>query len=235
MDDLSILIPFKSDGGRRDEIFDWVLRRFDSLFPEAEIIIGRNDDTVFSRAKARNNAAANASGGLFLFADADIIIDHDSIVSAYNTITEDQKGWAVPYIYYTKLGPIISDRILYSDPSYPIDLFEMDREGPTHSGSYASLQLLTREQFYGVNGFDHRFVGWGAEDQAFTDSLRCLYGEPYRAVYGHAMHIYHPHTAATTTHHDGYAAGMHLWDRYRSLMHDPEAMKEFLFERTLEI
>jgi hypothetical protein len=39
---------------------------------------------------------------------------------------------------------------------------------------------------------DHRFVGWGQEDQAWAIALKCLFGNPWRSQNGPLWHMWHP-------------------------------------------
>lgn len=59
MEKISVLIPYKSDNGPRDEIFKWVLQFYKTLLPEVELCIGQSDSELFSRSQAINNASKN--------------------------------------------------------------------------------------------------------------------------------------------------------------------------------
>ena len=66
-EEVSILIPFKSDGGGyRDKNCAWIKKRYEILMPNAEICIGSSNVEPFSRSASINNAAKSATRNIFI-------------------------------------------------------------------------------------------------------------------------------------------------------------------------
>ena len=72
-------MAYKEDSDIRKKIFDWTMRRYKFIFPEAEIIIGEDDSKSkdFCKARAINNAVAQSKYDNLLITDVDIILDKE--------------------------------------------------------------------------------------------------------------------------------------------------------------
>jgi hypothetical protein len=76
---------------------------------------------------------------------------------------------------------------------------------------------------------DARFTGWGGEDAAWRDALRCLAGMEWREGTAPLFHLWHPPAPR-----DGYRHGSpehrELVRRYGEARRDPLAMRVLLAE-----
>jgi hypothetical protein len=65
---VSVLVPYRSDGGHRQKTWEWLAARWAGLFPQFEVVTGEPSDPCpdpgqFNRPQAINAAAAKASTG----------------------------------------------------------------------------------------------------------------------------------------------------------------------------
>src|SRR5580693_2230509 len=123
---ISLLIPFRSDGGHRARNWDWLKRHWEFHLPDAEIVMGEDQESLdnpsipFSKSVAVNDAAKKAKNDIFVILDADGYIEPESIVYCARKIREarkrNQKLWYVPYRRFHRLTKEASERILHSFP-----------------------------------------------------------------------------------------------------------------------
>lgn len=230
MDDLSVLIPYRGDGGPRDEIFDWLLARYAALLPKAEICVGRNEDDPFSRAKARNDAYRQATGDVFLVADADTVFNTVQIEAAVRLVSDDPTIWVLPYQWYYNLAEEYTRSILDQSP-------EQDVPEPTDESlwefkleSWAGLLVMRRAAFERVKGYDERFIGWSFEDNAFRRALDTMVN-PHRRLPSYALHLWHPVTHESTWGQPMFEHNRSLYKHYERCSGHRDAMRHLLESR----
>jgi hypothetical protein len=76
---------------------------------------------------------------------------------------------------------------------------------------------------------DHRFVGWGQEDQAWAIALKCLFGNPWRSQNGPLWHLWHP-PQERMSREKGSLSSWDLYSSYRRLAANQKGMEELLAE-----
>lgn len=178
--DVSILIPWRPDGGIRDRIFyDYVLPGWQ--YSGAQVCVGQDDWTgPFNCSRAQNRAFRQAKHDLLFMIGADTLPDFGVLSTACSVIrnpapqwtyTRSGHGW-VPLFektgYYSRED---TERILSgADP----DSIELEYVLPFCTGPVA----LTRNAYVATGGMDERFSGWGYEDAAFRQTLAGLFGAP---------------------------------------------------------
>lgn len=188
--DFSIVIPWADTSPERERIFEVVLKRWESLFPSIEIVLG--DSEPFSRSAARNNGAELASHDILLFADADTICNKDNILQAQKML-EAGSPWVICYgnkDYYNGTKEQaqdlswIQDSQLNEPKIYEHKLL-----------SWAGLIMMKKVDFLKVK-YDERFTHWGWEDLAFMIKANATIGN-FDRTDGFVYHIWHPRTDAT--------------------------------------
>lgn len=97
-----VLIPFRSDGGRRDQLLAWVTARWQLVHPDFEVFVGSHDDGgPFNRSAALNVAAAEAGDwDLAVLADGDSFVGGEQVADirrAYAAGEATQKELAARY------------------------------------------------------------------------------------------------------------------------------------------
>ena len=209
---ISILIPFRclDKNNQRWENAQWLEKFWKKSLPGAQIVIGDDPsvDLPFSKSVAINQAAKKAKGDVFVVIDADGYMPPASILHCAKEIrTAKKKGyrlWFVPYRLFYRLNKEASRRLLesspkkavtFSCPPNPKDILG-DTDPSTGHWYGAMIQIMPREAFEIVGGWDERFRGWGGEDHAAMramDTLYCL----HKTLPGQVLHVWHPQIGKT--------------------------------------
>ena len=187
---VSVLVPFKSDGGLRLRNWEWLKHRYELLMPNAEICMGDAEIRPYCKSAAVNSAARKATRDIFIIADADIAFDTDQMERAIEML--DNHAWIIPYEDRKELNEAQTlDLTNNREPSVKFSGIDF-----TGCGSYAygvgSINIVPRRYFEGAGGFDERFKGWGYEDNAFAMALDTLYGNHIRPKGSVVWHLNHP-------------------------------------------
>lgn len=198
-EDVSILVPFKSDGGDRERNWTWLRRRYELLMPNAEICIGTSEGDPYCKAAAVNDAARQATRDIFIIVDADIVFDKDQIEDSIELLKKH--AWVIPYVSISSLSKEQTDILLQKEADITMKSLELT-DCSSFSGSMGGINILPRKYFYKVGGFDERFKGWGCEDDAFSLAMYYLCG-PYTRLEGNTMwHLYHPRASLINYHNN---------------------------------
>ena len=216
---ISILVPLcLSDGGPRARNWAWLQEYWRENLPGAEIVVGEDADVkkglAFSKSVAVNNAVSKALGDIFVVVDADGYISVESVLLCAKEIrTERKRGyrvWFVPYRKFFRLTEEATKRVLESDPKNPHKFstppsddeilnkgFYKDSPEASIGHWYGALiQIMSREAFEEVGGWDSRFRGWGGEDHAAMRAMDTLYG-PHKTLPSPVLHLWHPIQSST--------------------------------------
>ena len=224
----SVLIPYRPTHRIRVKSFDWILRRYEKLLPEAELCVADSSDEEFSRSEARNNAYALATTDILLVADADTVPERDAILSGIELL-DKQVPWVVPYSTYYNLGVDKTQEILKHGPHLDIEFEEADCEHIVMST--AGMLLMRRSAWETVGGYDERFIGWGYEDNAFQLALDILVGRHERVHDGRGIHLWHPEPETVRFNQPMIQHNKQLFDQYVRASRRPERMRKLVDER----
>jgi len=157
----------------------------------------------FSKSAAVNDAASRATGDIFVIVDADGYVDADAILHCAREIrsarTKGHRQWYVPYRQFYRLTEDASQDVLHSSPENPYQFSTppppeciQDTSGSQHGHWYgAGIQIMPREAFEEVGGWDERFRGWGGEDHAAMRAMDTLYWR-HKTLPIQFLHIWHP-------------------------------------------
>lgn len=213
----AILIPNRSDGGRRDELLKWTTDRLSSLHPNIPIYIGNHDDGPFNRSRAINLAAAQApDADVYVVADSDSFVGREQLEQAIEQAFRE-KQMVLAYTTFNYLNAAMSAKVMSG--------FEGDwRVGVdwTLTDSCSSMVAIPRSLYLEVGGFDEGFVGWGGEDYAFAFAVAVI-GNGIGKIPGDVWHLWHPISERSTD--------SHWYDRmvrYSEVAHDKQQMVELL-------
>ena len=208
---ISLLVPFHDDPSQpqRAKNWEWLRQYWEAKLPGAEIIIGRDyvsetyPSIPFSKALAVNNAAARSTGDIFVIVDADGYVPFHAVLTCAEHIQQARKAghklWYVPYRQFYRLTEKSTACVTSSAPDTPLgfscpppDDVIQNSSGSGHGHWYGALiQIMPREAFEEVGGWDPRFRGWGGEDHAAMRATDTLYW-PHKTLPGQVLHLWHP-------------------------------------------
>lgn len=163
------------------------MRRWRALLPDAEICIADSDPLHkrFQRSRARNNAALQAGGDIFIIADADTHIERSALYQGLDRACRP----VLPYDLYHVLDESATARILGLEPSCRDD----ELRSYLHSGfssPVCGILILPRLCFEAVGGYEELFgERWGYEDMWFYTRLSREIGVERTA--GSVFHLWH--------------------------------------------
>ncbi|KOR89613.1 galactosyltransferase-related protein [Paenibacillus solani] len=226
-DQISVLIPYQSDGnGPRDAALEWVLGYYARSMPEAQICIGEisGSGERFSRSKAINLAYRQASKDILVIADSDIVYDPDLLRASAAHVTSGQ--WVIPFSRILRLAEHTSQLLLRQTSGWPLAVKpEILAEAAT--GFVGGFNMLDRNAYETVGGYDERFIGWGGEDEAFAYALDTLVS-PHIRLDGEMVHFWHPFVGPDGNPH--YESNYALYQRYQLARGDEKEMRRLIQE-----
>ena len=224
---LSIIVPFGCSDATDQRVKNWTWLRsyWETQLPGAEIIMGRDaisekhPSQPFSKSVAVNDAASRAHGDVYAIIDADGYISASSVLFCAEEIRKARvakhKLWYVPYRQFYRLTEEASQFVLHSSSADPfvfsvppvseyvqttIDANKKNTDCSSYIGHWfgAMIQIVPREAFELVGGWDERFRGWGGEDLAAMRATDILYWW-HKTLPIPVFHIWHPMLSVTGT------------------------------------
>lgn len=178
---ISIILPYKPDGDRRDIYFNYVFDRYRTMFPDAEIVLGNDTSghVAFCRSHAINNGVARSHGDQLIISDVDLLISKQACLQAFG------KAFVIPFGRIWHLTPEDSDRIIKGEkwqdlPTHFVDIRESKLAGGIH--------IMTRQFFDEIGGYSEEFLGWGWEDTEFCKRVAIYPILKDEIIY----HLWHP-------------------------------------------
>jgi glycosyltransferase involved in cell wall biosynthesis len=240
---VSLLVPFRPDpdAPHRARLWDWLQRYWAYELPYAEVVTGDSRGEVFSKSAAVNAAARKAQGRIFVIIDSDVYLPGAVIRQCATDIDaalrRDQRLWFIPYRHLYRLTEPATEQVLASHPRYPLRFPSPPpgdevggTEGSAHGHRFgAMVQIVPRECFEAVEGWQERFVGWGSEDVVQVRVQDTLYGR-HKTTDNDVLHLWHPRIGESFT--DRMWAGQMspraneaLASRYNQATYDPVRMR----------
>ncbi|WP_082252863.1 glycosyltransferase [Bacillus sp. FJAT-27251] len=190
-ENVSILIPYKPDNGIRDINLNWIKNFYEKIFPNVEICVGFSNDELFNRSKAINLAAQQATREIFVIADGDIFCDPEVIKDSIKHIMEMNATWVIPFRNIIRISEENSRSLVNKEPTWPLEVTDFEIIHTPEVNYLGGLNIITRNHFMAVGGFDERFLGWGGEDDAFSCAVNTLCGH-YKRLTHSIYHLWHP-------------------------------------------
>ncbi|WHY78268.1 glycosyltransferase family 2 protein [Neobacillus sp. WH10] len=228
LNNVSVLIPYKPDNGLRDRLFKWVKAFYETMMPEVELCIGETLSEPFNRSQAINIAAKQATRDVFVIADADVFYDPQILVQGMRLL--DQHAWVIPYFTWQDLSESSTEKLLVHSPQWPLPFKVKYKERKfKKSKPISGVNIVTRENFNKVKGFDERFVGWGREDNAFKDAMNTVCGPFIRLKSTSIYHLWHPKVGFRGNPNIG--NNNKLFKRYTKNRGNIDKMKKLINER----
>ncbi len=234
MTKIRVGIPYRADGGWRDELWDWCRPFWEH--PELEVVEGfQHNDGPFNRAECINRAL-HGEWDAAVIADADTIISLPRILAAVHWHLTPER-LVIPYSERRLLTEDYTRKLLADAAVSPIDVAPRARFPDASTAErYANFRsgvvVVHRELWNKVGGMDNGFVGWGGEDDAFADACETLGAGPAHRLEGEVWHLWHPPSKPDKT-DPLYKANLARYARYRRARKSPTAMQALINERIL--
>lgn len=221
MTTMSLIIPWRGGDPHRERLLEWNLRRWEYLLPDAQIVIGEDDSEPFNRARARNRAAAAATGDILIVADADTATSATGLFSAL--VLASGGDWCLPYTWYYNLNETATSVLLDQSPFDPI---ERPVDGFDHclAASVAGVLVIPRAAFDAAGGYCEKFDGWGYEDNAFAAAADTLW-RPHVRRAGYVLHMWHPVGPDEAFGSPGIKDRQRLWLKFQRAAGHPDMMR----------
>ena len=216
---VSVLVPYRGDGGSRDAAWAWVRDRWQAVYPTWELVVGECPNGPWRKGVAIRDAANKASGDVLVVADADVWTDGtaEAVQAVY-----DGAGWAIPHHNVHRLTETATARVLAGG-----ELHGETVRNPYRGFAGGGMFTLQRKTLAKIP-VDPRFAAWGQEDEAVALALECLAGRPYRGV-APLWHLWHE-PAPRLTSRVGSHESLALLKRYQRAARSPHAMRALLAE-----
>lgn len=187
---VSVVVPWKPDGGPRDRAWEWVRERYATLYPDWEVVQGTCEGEEWRKGEAVADALTRATGLTLVIADADCVLPSPALPEAVEMVTSGKAPWVVPHTMVHRLDRDSTDAVLLSDPA--TDALSGDTIRTPYTG-YAGggFVIVDRCAYEAVGGIPRAFIGWGSEDEALALILDTLVG-PHGRLPHDLWHLWHP-------------------------------------------
>jgi hypothetical protein len=202
-----LIVPRRADHGWRDRLWKFCRAQWALHLPELEIIEGHDNDGPFNRGAAINRGA-DGEWDVAVIADADIAIDPHLVTAA---IADAGSGGRVVLPFQRRLlvNEAGTQRILDGYRGSWRQWAKADR----NRGHASSCIIVPRSAWEAIGGFDERFSGWGAEDDAFWLLCERLVGTS--RLPGDVWHLHHAPSPEANTSTPEYRRNLGLLRRYQ--------------------
>jgi hypothetical protein len=214
----TICIPWRTDHGWRQTLFDWVLPIWQRT--PFEISVGVDDDGgPMNVSRALNRARAQSSGDVLTVASADHIPHPEAMRAASSKALVH--GWAPVFAATAALSRDATFALLAGEN---IDVDQsIVAEVP-----FCTAGLAVRTDVWDeIGGWDERFFGWGCEDTAFRVALSTLYPDPPPPAPNRSVGLWHEPASR-----DRFDANSALLGEYIACEGNPSAMRALIKERS---
>lgn len=221
---LAVLVPRRPDNGPRDKVWEFARPYWETIGPVFE---GHHLDGPFNRSAAINTAARAAGDwDVAIIIDSDVIVPPNQVSAAVEFV-ERTGAPAIAFKIRTEINEQITAKILdFQD----VEWGRLPEKVLRNSCSAANV--IRRDLWDAIDGFDEGFVGWGWEDVAFMYATQTISGQRTVRIPGTLWHLWHPRTTEKVNHQDELQEA----NRKRHLLYQhannrPEKMRALLAER----
>ena len=211
----TVVIPWLGGCEYRERALEWVRARIPFEIVEAP------GTEPWCKADAVMPAVEAAPDGIVAVADADCFTP--GLESAVRAVTCGAAEWAVPHRGVNRLSEASTEAFMAGADASTLDLDRPAYLGPEGGGVVvAHGDTLLRIPL------DHRYVGWGQEDESWGIALFTLAG-PCHRVKQPLIHLWHPPQERMDLRF-GSAQSKALHARYCAASNNPEAMRALIEE-----
>lgn len=217
---VTVIVPWQDTGcEHRRAAWRWVESRYLDRHPDWQIRVSVHAGE-WCKPAAIIEAARTASD-LLVVADADVFCD--GTAAAVDAVHAGAP-WAVPHRLVHRLTPAATRAVLAGAAPAGQPCHQRPYRGTAGGG----IVVLERATLLDVPP-DVRFTGWGGEDGAWRDALRCLAGMEWRAGSEPLVHLWHP-PQMRLNRHVGSPENVALAARYVTARGNAAAMRALMAE-----
>lgn len=223
---IPVLIPFKTDNGRREQLFNFCR---DVVWKSYgyKVIQGTDSSDPFIKSRAINaglQRVFDSGSDVFISADADSYAPKEQIEQAI-TLARKTGRMVIPYTRLKEYTKDVTDQALSTgiipSPNGAADLIRKEWYGLESSVLVIPTKLIKE-----FGGWDERFYGWGGDDNAFAKKMAIIghhidpkmpnycnhkRGDCHLRIPGWGYHIWHPVDAYGKKANDNNLALYHRW------------------------
>lgn len=185
----AVIIPFRDRGldPLRPQNLKRVADHWSGYDCEIQAVSdGRAGAESFNRSAAYNQGVRRTDADIFIFSESDLLIDYAQIDRAVE-LAAATPGLVIPFSWFMAL-PEEESRLVRDHGADPADVFSQPVRG--HRGSIGAINVISRQTYDLVGGFDEAFEGAWYDDDAMKIAFEVCAG-PTRWVEGSAHHLYH--------------------------------------------
>jgi hypothetical protein len=210
---VSVLVPFRPDGGHRDAAWQLVSGWWAGRHPDWQVVTGRCPDGPWVKALAVADALARADGDVVVVADADLLCDG---VGAAVAAVQAGAAWAIPHLRVHRLSETATAGV-YAGAGPACAARRGGLASPPYRGRVGGGLAVMARATYGRVPLDFRFAGYGQEDVSWGRALTILAGRPWRGR-ADLWHLWHSPQARQPGQPRGVGsrASLDLYRRYRA-------------------
>lgn len=184
---LSIIIPFKTDHADREKNWKWLKKRYETLMPDAELCIDERIETPYCKSASINDAVRKSTREILLIVDADIALNVNDLENAINEVYT--KGIVAPS-RLVRFSENATNKILENNNFNVNDSF-IDSNTQIFTSLFSGICLIKKEIFKKCGGYDEIFKEWGNEDIAFVKCMHRVNGPICKLPNFTMYHLHH--------------------------------------------
>jgi glycosyltransferase involved in cell wall biosynthesis len=215
---VSVLVPWLSDNGPRDRAWGWLKHRYETVYPDWELVIGRCAGE-WRKGRAINDALEQSRGMTLVIADADCVVDAYVLRHAV-AMVEAGAPWVIPHGMVNRLDEADTQTII-AGPEDADEFTGATIRKPYRGFAGGGILAVSRSNFEAAGGLPECFMGWGAEDEALAVILDTLVG-PHERLDHDLWHLWHPPGSRAA--HPHYSANRQAFRMIRSHAGDPDGL-----------
>jgi glycosyltransferase involved in cell wall biosynthesis len=224
---VSVLVPWRPDGGARDRAWAWLRQRYGRLHPGWQIVESGPQTGAWRKGAAVADALDRATGDVLVIADADCVVEASELERATELVRSREAPWVVPHTRVKRLDEKSTAAVLGRDPASSDVSGRLSRQAYTGFAG-GGIVIVRRSDYEASGGIPDRFEGWGAEDEALAAILDTLVG-PHERFEGDLWHLWHgePRTRKA---HRGSRENRRLFRLFQSARGHPDLMWELVHQ-----